>query len=63
MKALISMDEHREMVSACLKHLEDTGWTELIDSRFENDIRTELKTKFPNITDTVLEYVLNLVLV
>lgn len=59
----MTRSEHFEMVSACLTHLKNAGWTELIDSRFENDVTTELKTKFPNITDAVLEHVLNLVLV
>lgn len=50
-------------VAKCLEHLEDAGWTELIDSRFEEDVVKELTTKFPDLPDNVIEEVLNLVLV
>ena len=50
-------------VSECLEYLEDRGWTELIDSRFEDDVREELIKGFPRISDDVLEQVLELVLV
>lgn len=50
-------------VAKCLEHLEDAGWTELIDSRFEEDIVRELTTKYPDIPKHVIDYVLNLVLV
>ena len=50
-------------VAKCLEHLEAAGWTELIDSRFEDDVVKELKTKFPELPENIIEYVLNLVLV
>lgn len=50
-------------VAKCLEHLEAAGWTELIDSRFEEDVVRELTTKFPNLPKNILEEVLNLVLV
>ena len=50
-------------VAKCLEHLEEAGWTELIDSRFEEDIVRELTTKYPDIPKHVIDYVLNLVLV
>ena len=50
-------------VAKCLEHLEEAGWTELIDSRFEEDVVKELKNKFPDMPKHVIEYVLNLVLV
>ena len=50
-------------VAKCLEHLEAAGWTELIDSRFEDDVVKELKTKFPELSENIIEYVLNLVLV
>lgn len=55
-------EELRE-VSKCLQYLEDAGWTELIDSRYENQVTDELMKQFPNISDDVLVRVLNLVLV
>ena len=50
-------------VSNCLRYLEDAGWSDLIDSRYENQVTDELMKQFPNITDDVLVRVLNLVLV
>ena len=50
-------------VSKCLQYLEEAGWTELIDSRFEEDIVRELTTKYPDMPKHVIDYVLNLVLV
>lgn len=50
-------------VAKCLEHLEAAGWTELIDSRFEEDVVRELTTKFPELSENIIEYVLNLVLV
>jgi hypothetical protein len=50
-------------VAKCLECLEEAGWTELIDSRFEEDVVRELTTKFPNLPENIIEEVLNLVLV
>lgn len=50
-------------VAKCLEHLEAAGWTELIDSRWEDDVVKELKTKFPELPENIIEEVLNLVLV
>lgn len=50
-------------VSNCLSYLEDAGWSDLIDSRWEDKVVEELRTQFPDITDEVLVKVLNLVLV
>ena len=50
-------------VAKCLEHLEEAGWTELIDSRFEEDVVKELKNKFPDLHENIIEEVLNLVLV
>jgi hypothetical protein len=50
-------------VAKCLEQLEEAGWTELIDSRFEEDVVRELTTKFPNLPENIIEEVLNLVLV
>ena len=50
-------------VSNCLSYLENAGWSDLIDSRWEDNVIEELRQQFPDITDAVLVRVLNLVLV
>ena len=50
-------------VQEVLTYLEDTGWTELIDSRWERQVIKEIQSGFPGIDKETLEYVLNLVLV
>ena len=47
----------------CLLQLERAGWSVLIDSRWEDDVRTLLKESFPEISDDLLQEVLDLVLV
>ena len=55
--------EELKEVSKCLQYLENAGWSDLIDSRYENQVTDELMKQFPNISDDVLARVLNLVLV
>ena len=50
-------------INECLQYLEDAGWSDLIDSRYENQVTEALTKQFPNISDEVLVRVLNLVLV
>lgn len=50
-------------VAKCLEYLNEAGWTELIDSRFEEDVVKDLTNKFPNLPENIIEEVLNLVLV
>lgn len=47
----------------CLLQLDRAGWSVLIDSRWEDDVRTLLKESFPEISDDLLQEVLDLVLV
>ena len=47
----------------CLLQLERAGWSTLIDSRWEEDVKTILKESFPEISDELLQEVLDLVLV
>lgn len=54
---------NRDNVRNCLLLLEEKGWSELIDSRWKEDVIKEIKNKFPNIPDEDLNEVLNLVLV
>lgn len=53
----------RDKVREVLLYLEDAGWSDLIDSRWKNDLVNEITEKFPNLENEVLEEVLNLVLV
>lgn len=50
-------------VNKCLRYLDNAGWSDLIESRWEEDVVKELKHNFPNISDEVIEKVLELVLV
>lgn len=50
-------------VNKCLRYLDNAGWSDLIDSRWEENVVKELKHNFPNISDEVIEKVLELVLV
>ena len=50
-------------VNNCLRYLDNAGWSDLIESRWEDDVVKELKHNFPNISDEVIEKVLELVLV
>jgi hypothetical protein len=47
----------------CLLQLDRAGWSVLIDSRLEEDVRTLLRESFPEISDKLLQEVLDLVLV
>lgn len=47
----------------CLLQLDRAGWSVLIDSKWEDDVRTLLKESFPEISDDLLQEVLDLVLV
>lgn len=47
----------------CLIQLNRAGWSTLIDSRWEDDVKTLLKESFPEISNALLQEVLDLVLV
>jgi|GEM_PF-1312637 len=40
-----------------LLHLDDEGWSELIDSRWEKEIKQTLLTRFPQMTEEEWEHV------
>lgn len=50
-------------VKSVLIYLEDAGWSDLIDSRWKKEVIRDIKQKFPNISQSVLDEVLKLVLV
>ena len=41
-------------VNKCLRYLDNAGWSDLIDSRWEDDVVKELKHNFPNVSDEVI---------
>ena len=49
-------------VKDCLIYLDQQGWSELIDPRWEQDVIKELKTRFPNLKDEVLKETLDVVI-
>lgn len=55
------VDRHAQ-IKEILKYLDDSGWSELIDPRWERNLKSEIKKAFPNIDNSTLNYVLNLVL-
>jgi hypothetical protein len=50
-------------VRDCLLHLEEKGWSELIDTRWKQFVIEELTNNFPDITDDTIEEVLKIVIV
>ena len=53
----------KDMVREGLLCLQEEGWSDLIDSRWRDDVIKEIKSRIPNISDTDLNEILNLVLV
>lgn len=49
-------------VRDCLLHLEEKGWSDLIDTRWKQLIIEELTNEFPDITDNIIEEVLKIVI-
>lgn len=50
------------LVSDVLNYLEEEGWSELIDRRWEIEVKKEILKKYPQIDEDTLKYVLKLVL-
>ena len=49
-------------VKDVLEFLDESGWSELIDSRWERELTKEIFNKFPNITQEVLDKTLKIVI-
>lgn len=56
------MEERKLDVRTCLKHLHQIGWSELIDSRWREDVVKDLKEHFNGISNELIEEVLEVVL-
>ena len=52
-----------DLVSKALRHLENAGWSDLIDKRWKKDIIKTLKSNFPDMDKETLEHVLECVLI
>lgn len=51
-----------DLVSQALIYLEESGWSELIDERWKNDVIDNIREKFPNIDKNTLNCVLDTVI-
>ena len=54
---------NKDIIREGLLYLQEQGWSDLIDSRWKDDVIKEIKTCIPNISDEDLNEILNLVLV
>ena len=54
---------NKDIVREGLLYLQEQGWSDLIDSRWRDDVIKEIKTYIPNISDPDLNEILDLVLV
>jgi hypothetical protein len=52
-----------DLVRKSLIYLEEIGWSELIDSRWEKDVINTINEKFPEINEETLNYILKIILV
>lgn len=53
----------KDIVREGLLCLQEQGWSDLIDSRWKDEVIYEIKSRIPNISDEDLNEILNLVLV
>ena len=51
-----------DLVSKALIHLENEGWSDLIDKRWKKDVIKSLNEAFPSMTKETLDEVLNSVI-
>lgn len=51
-----------DLVSKALIHLENAGWSDLIDKRWKKQITQDLSKNFPDMNKATLEEILNSVL-
>ena len=51
------------LVSKALIHLENAGWSDLIDKRWKSNVSREITENFPEINKETLNHVLDCVLI
>lgn len=56
------MAKNSKLISQVLHYLLEQGWSELIDARWEEDVRKEITDKFTDIDEDTLNYIIKLVL-
>ena len=54
---------NKDIVKEGLLCLQEQGWSDLIDSRWKDEVIYEIKSRLPNISDEDLNEILKLVLV
>lgn len=54
---------NKDIVREGLLCLQEQGWSDLIDSRWRDEVIYEIKSRIPNISDEDLNYILKSVLV
>ena len=53
---------NKSLVRDILLYLETQGWTEIIDERWESNVKEDILKRFSNIDKDTLNYVLNLII-
>lgn len=53
---------NNKLVSEVLNYLEEEGWSELIDPRWETEVKNDILKKYSNIDEETLFYILKIVL-
>lgn len=56
------MVDRHEKIKEILEYLDDSGWSELIDSRWKDDVIRDIKLKFPDVNEETLKEVLKVTL-
>lgn len=56
------MEEFKLTVYDCINYLQEIGWTELIDGRWRDKVVSDLKERFPDISEDLLNKVLSIVI-
>jgi hypothetical protein len=54
---------NKDYIREGLLCLQEEGWSDLIDSRWEDEVVNEIKTRIPNISDEDLNEILKIVLI
>ena len=49
-------------VSDVLNYLDEIGWSSIIDSRWKKEVISDIRSKFPNISTSMLQEILKIVL-
>ena len=53
----------KKLISTILLYLSEIGWSDLIDSRWRDDVIRDIKEKFPKVPNSIIEHILEVVLV